>query len=156
MDSETKRKAIKTQKRTTPLFSHLDGKNSVNKGFFYMTEKINFVLRSWGSISTDQEWSISVRSRSQSKRRIKDIINAFVISVIQTTTFSSPIFIFLIRTSGTKPKKYLSLVDPWSVSRLRSIKSNELQVFQILFHLADASYCLQQISKHSNIYILSL
>ena len=52
------------------------------------------------------------RSRRQSKQRIKDIINAFVISVPQTTTFSSPIFIFPIRTSGTKPKKYLSLVDP--------------------------------------------
>ena len=53
----------------------------------------------------------------------RNIINAFVISVIQTTTFSSLIFIFHIRPSGTKPKTYLSLVDPNRIRVCVAIKS---------------------------------
>ena len=83
--TETKSRSINTQKRTRPIFSHLDRTNLVNKGFIIWL-LVKFCLRDAEGSPERARWLHLARLGSQSQRAIWFILPAHgashVISII--------------------------------------------------------------------------
>ena len=73
--TETKSRSINSQKKTRPIFSHLDRTNLVNKGFIIWL-LVKFCLRDTAGSPERARWLHLARSGSQSQRAIWFILPA--------------------------------------------------------------------------------